>query len=157
MYDSDTTTTCSAFPLCLSQARYRLVHTRDFSTFVEFYICTHTHIYTAIYLTHLYMCSHTHRLLLSSFVKSNVCTHTSRHRGACSFGTFKHVHSLIYTHTHTHAHSLLRRMSPKRGAQEEVQLLSRSHSPLSLCGSLPFVLQLVHIIITVVVVVCLCF
>lgn len=116
MHDRDTTTACSAFPLCLSQTRYRLVHTRDLSSFVEFYIYPHT--CTATCLTHLHMCSHTHtnRLLLSSFVKSYVCTHTPRHGDAYLFDTFAHVHTLT--------HTLLRRMSPKREAKEEVQQLA---------------------------------
>lgn len=78
----------------------------------------HTHTDTCLFDTFIHVQSHTytHRLLLSSFVKSHVCTHS----GACSFDTFTHVHSLIHTHTH----SLLRRMNPKRGAQEEVQQLA---------------------------------
>lgn len=80
----------------------------------------HTHIQTPAYLTHLYMCSHTHTHTGSSSAPS--LSLTFAHTAARAHLT--HLHMCTHSYTHTHTHSLLRRMNPKRGAQEEVQQLA---------------------------------
>lgn len=109
MYDRDTTKHCSACAPSLSISLLHVIACCIHAISAPSSSLTFTHTHTSAYLTYLYICSHTHRHLLSSFVKSQVCTH----RGACSFDTFTHVHSLIHTHARTLA---IETDEPKKGS-----------------------------------------